>query len=148
MTLLAGTIYQTLLYDANLYAIEPNAGTIIWSTVLAEQCPIWLEPPCSEMYGDEDSWLEPVLGPNGIIYYVYGYVDSWFEPVLGPDGTIYVTLDRDPYLRAVDPDGTIKWAIRLEGITGGFTLTIGSNGPIYAASDDGYLYVLDTDGGG
>ena len=146
-----GTIYQTLLYDSNLYAIEPNAGTIISSTVLAKQCTSRFDPNCPDWIiwiigGPRDSWFEPVLGPNGIIY-VYDYVDGWFEPVLGPDGTIYVTLDGDPYLRAVDPDGNIKWAIRLEGITGGFTLTIGSNGLIYAASDDGYLYILYPDGG-
>ena len=139
-----GTIYQTLLYDANLYAIEPNAGTIIWSTVLAKSCPGWDEDCYYYRYYYQDDWF---VGPNDTIYYVYGYGDSWFEPVLGPDGTIYVTLDGDPYLRAVDPNGSIKWVTPV-GITGGFTLTIGSNGLIYAATDDGYLYVLDTNGGG
>ncbi|MHC4498220.1 MAG: outer membrane protein assembly factor BamB family protein, partial [Planctomycetota bacterium] len=142
-----GTIYQTLLYDANLYAIEPNAGTIVWSTVLAKSCPSRYDPNCPDWrIGPMDNWPEPVLGPNGTIY-VYSYVDGWFEPVLGPDGTIYVTLDGDPYLRAVDPNGSIKWVTPV-GLTGGFTLTIGSDGLIYVATDDGYLYVLDTSGGG
>jgi DNA-binding beta-propeller fold protein YncE len=32
------------------------------------------------------------------------------------------------------------------GTIGGFTLTVGGNGLIYAASDDGRLYVVDPDG--
>jgi len=99
-----------LLYDPNLYAIEPNAGTIIWSADLGE----------------------------------YSDADGWSEPALGPDGTVYVSLD-DPYLRAVDPNGNIKWVICL-GRMGGFTLTISGDGIIYAAGDDGYIYVVDTNG--
>ncbi|MBN1804391.1 MAG: PQQ-like beta-propeller repeat protein [Sedimentisphaerales bacterium] len=118
-----GTIYQTLLYDTNLYAIDHNDGTIIWSTDLAD--------PQSDFF--ESEYFEE-----------YGYADGWSEPTLGPDGTIYISFD-DPYLRAVDPNGTIKWITCL-GTTGGFTLTVDINGLIYAASDDGHLYVVDPDG--
>jgi len=111
-----GTIYQTLLYDSKLYAIEPSKGTIIWSTDLADPCSAWFDPDA----------------------------DGWSEPALGPDGTIYVSLD-DPYLRALDPNGTIKWVTRL-GLTGGSTLTVGRDGLIYTASDDGYLCVVDANG--
>lgn len=117
-----GTIYQTLLYDTNLYAIEPNKGTIIWSTNLAD--------PCTDWFGSD--------------YFDEYDADGWSEPALGPDGTIYVSLD-DPYLRAVKPDGNIKWVTRL-GTMGGFTLTISSDGFIYAASDDGHIYMVDPNG--
>ena len=118
-----GTIYQTLLFDTNLYAIEPNNGTIIWSTDLADPYSGWFEPD----YADR-----------------YGYAGGWSEPALAPDGTIYVSFD-DPYLRAVDPNGNIKWVSRL-GMMGGFTLTVGGDGLIYAASDDAYLCVVNADG--
>ncbi len=59
---------------------------------------------------------------------------SFSEPALAPDGTIYISFD-DQYLRAVDPNGTIKWVTSL-GWLGGFTLTVGSDGLIYAAGDD------------
>ncbi len=111
-----GTIYQTLLYDSSLYAIEPNNGGIIWSTDLADPCSAWFDPDA----------------------------DGWSEPALGPDGTIYVSLD-DPYLRAVDPNGSIKWVTRL-GALGGFTLGVGNNGLIYAAGDDGHLRVVNPNG--
>jgi len=80
-----GTIYQTLLYDSNLHAIEPNTGTIIWSTGLADPGSGWFEPNYAENFGN---------------------AAGWSEPALGPDGTIYVSFD-DPYLRAVDPNGSI-----------------------------------------
>ncbi len=118
-----GIIYQMLLYDTNLYAIEPHAGTIIWSTNLADPTSGWFDPDYAEECADGDAWSEPALGP---------------------DGTIYVSFD-DPYLRAVDPNGSIKWVTRL-GMIGGLTLTVGSDGLVYAAGDDGVLYVVDSNG--
>jgi outer membrane protein assembly factor BamB len=116
-----GTIYQVLLHDAHLYAIEPRQGTIVWSADLADPCAI----------------SRPAAGPrlNG---------DGWSEPALGPDGTIYVSTN-DPYLRAVEPTGHIKWVVQL-GETGGFTLTVDKRGCAYAASEDGYVYVVRPDG--
>ncbi len=116
-----GTIYQTLLYDCHLYAIEPSDGTIRWSVDL-------LDTPAIDKTAME---FDP-------------YADGWSEPVIGPDGTIYVSLD-DPYLRSVDPSGALKWIIRL-GDVGGFTLTVDANGLVYAACDDGCVYVVDADG--
>jgi len=118
-----GTIYQTLLYDTCLYAIEPENGNVKWSKELADPCMPWFGPDYPAKY------------PNP---------DGWSEPALGPDGTIYVSLD-DPYLRAVNADGSIKWIKRF-GVAGGFTLTIGSDNLIYAASDDGNLYVINPEG--
>jgi outer membrane protein assembly factor BamB len=113
-----GTIYQTLVYDPHLYAIDPNTGVIRWSVDL-----------CDPGVFGEDVELDG---------------NVWSEPVLGPDGTIYVSCD-DPYLRAVDPNGTIKWTQPF-GETGGFTMTVDKNGTIYAASDDGFVYVAAPDG--
>lgn len=152
-----GTIYQTLLYDPNLYAIDPNDGNIISQTNLSEVGLCW---------GYYSPWFEPYeyLGFTapclmerwcGICLYGYGtwmgpppkynLSDSgWSEPALGPDGTIYVNLD-DPWLRAVEPNGAMKWAVEL-GSTGGFSLTVGAGGLIYAASSDSNLYVVHPDG--
>ena len=118
-----GTIYQTLLYDSNLYAIDGGTGGIIWSVDLADPCSGWFEP-------------------NDLV--TLRYSDGWSSPVVGPDGTIYVSLD-DPYLRAVNHSGGIEWVTKL-GEMGGFTLTVGSDGLIYAASDDNNLYVVNAEG--
>jgi outer membrane protein assembly factor BamB len=112
-----GTLYQTLLYDSHLYAIEPQRGTILWAVDLFDTPSI----PTRDTYAD-----------------------GWSEPVLGPDGTIYVSLD-DVFLRAVDPAGHIKWATAL-GDLGGFTLTVDRSGMIYAAADDGSIYVVYSSG--
>ena len=127
-----GTIYQTLLYDPYLYAIEPDSGSIIWSLDLSDPDSAWFE----SYYFEWDIWRWYPQYPVGD--------SSWSEPALGPDGTIYVSFN-DPHLRAVDPNGSIKWVTRL-GVIGCFTLTAGSDGLIYAAGDDGCLSVVDVTG--
>ena len=101
--------------------VKPDGGTILWATDLLDTPDIDKEA----MDFDADA-------------------DGWSEPALGPDGTIYVSLD-DPYLRAIDPDGTIQWTTKL-GDVGAFTLTVDANGWVYAACDDGYVYVVDSEG--
>jgi hypothetical protein len=111
------------MYDSHLYAIEPNTGTIIWSIDLADP---------------DSGWFD-----SGYINR-YRYADSLSEPALGPDGTIYAGLN-DPYVRAVDPNGSIKWVTQL-GMSEGSTLTVGSDGLVYAADSEGYLCVFDANG--
>jgi len=122
-----GTIYVAPLYDPNLYAVDANDGSIIWVRNL----------------------IEPLTDPNSGFFEPnclarYGESCAWTSPALAPDGTIYVSFD-DPYLRAVEPDGSIKWITRL-GMIGGFTLTVSNDGLIYAAGDDEQLYVIDANG--
>jgi outer membrane protein assembly factor BamB len=147
-----GTIYQVLVYDSNLYAIEPNDGGIRWAASLSEvtregtDYEWWSYSRWFEPYYHEGGYCDP-LGAEQFTYRnaQYDVGDSGLsEPVLGPDGTIYVNLD-DPYVRAVEPNGAIKW-IRKVGSTMGYTLTVDSNSLIYAASDDSNLYVLDSRG--
>jgi parallel beta-helix repeat protein/predicted outer membrane repeat protein len=144
-----GTIYQALLYDPNLYAINPNNGNIIWSTSLAGLVLRYGRNPDEYIIwygvGDPPEYIE-VNGRQFRVIEVspYLYGSCWSKPALAPDGTIYVSFD-DPYLRAVDPNGTIKWMTKL-GAVGGFTLTVGGDGLIYAACDDANLYVVDPNG--
>ncbi len=114
-----GTIYQTLLYDSHLYAIEPGSGKVLWSTDLLETSSI-------------DARLKDLDA------------DGWSEPVVGPDGTLYVGLD-DGTLRAVDPGGLIRWAVRL-GDVDVVTLTVDKSGLVYAACDDGIVRVIGPGG--
>jgi parallel beta-helix repeat protein len=155
-----GTIYIAGLYDPNLYALDPNDGHIKWSRSFLDPNSKKPWPFASPVIAaDGTIYVSPLFDPNlyavdsnnGSIIWAtnladpcYSYKYVWSEPALGPDGTIYVSFN-DPYLRAVNPDGTIKWVTRL-GVMGGFTLTIGSDGLIYAASDDAYLCVIDPDG--
>lgn len=114
-----GTVYISPIYDSNLYALNPADGSIIWQTLLAAPTSGQTNP----------RYQNPTV---------------WSTPALGPDGTIYASCD-DPNLRAINPDGSVKWGTRL-GMIGAFTLATGSDGLIYAASDDGRLYVVDSNG--
>ncbi len=116
-----GTIYQALFRDTHLYAIEPQAGEIVWSVDLVDS--------------DFAALAGPDVRLNG---------EVWSEPVLGPDGTIYVSTG-DPYLRALRPDGHVKWMKRL-GEVGGFTLTVDKRGFVYAAGEDGVVYTVSPEG--
>jgi parallel beta-helix repeat protein len=157
----AAPLYEAVWYDSKLYAIDPNNGNILWATNMTETATqmeqIDPEPPepnywFKQYYAyagrrPEEEGIPPypytatfVLGPGSARYYRVSN-SSFSEPALAPDGTIYVSFD-DQYLRAVDPNGTIKWVTSL-GWLGGFTLTVGSDGLIYAAGDEGYLHVLD-----
>jgi len=152
--------YEAVWYDSKLYAIDPNDGSIIWATNMTETAT--QEEPYNPEYEPNylfKQYYAHIMFEEGIPPYPYTTTDvggwdvvryyrvsnsSFSEPALAPDGTIYVSFD-DQYIRAVDPNGTIKWVTSL-GWLGGFTLTVGSDGLIYAASDEGYLHVLDPNG--
>ena len=69
---------------------------------------------------------------------------GWVEPAVGPDGTVYVALD-DSYLRAVRTDGTIAWTKYL-GEKGSYSITVTPDNRIFAAGEEGHLFVLDATG--
>jgi outer membrane protein assembly factor BamB len=149
-------------YDAKFYAIDPNNGDIIWDSNMSDTARDieWPPEPNEE---PESYWFEQyyfidtyerslppypktetrVMGRDWARYYRVSN-SSFSSCALGPDGTIYVSFD-DPYLRAVDPNGTMKWVSRL-GMVGGPTLAVGSEGLVYAASYDGYLSVVNSSG--
>jgi len=164
-----GTLYVGALYDPNLYALDPNDGSVRWSFTFSSEG--W--PVASAVMGAggilyqvlmNDTQLYAINASDGSLQWrldlkneawedceparPYSSTctpsDGWSEPVLGADGTIYVSLD-DPYLRAIDPNGSLLWSTRL-GNVGGFTLTSAQNGLVYAACDDGALYVVDANG--
>lgn len=118
-----GTIYVAPMHDTHLLAIDPTDGSILWR---------------SDMTDTSSGLFDTNYGEN--------YTGSlcWSAPALGPDGTIYVSFD-DPYLRAANPDGSFKWVTRL-GMVGGFSLSVGQDGLIYAAADDGSMYVVNASG--
>ena len=147
-----GTIYQGLLFDEEIFAIEPENGTVLWTANLAapniegfDYC--YYLRPCEFRDWPVDYWPDWTWSQ----YYGRDYrtkyptVEGLHEPALGPDGTIYVSLDEDPFLRAVEPNGTVRW-VKNVGIMGGYTLAVSADGLVYVASDDGHLTVLEPDG--
>jgi outer membrane protein assembly factor BamB len=162
-----GIIYQTLVYDPNLYAIDPCTGNLLWSTRLRPDPCYYTTTESVPCRSKIDQYLDATRNHTSITSIILGQykitchegiwhgvtaqgwmnsLDSsgWSSPAVGPDGTIYVGLD-DPFLRAVEPNGTIKW-IKQFGLTGAFTISVTKNNLIYTASDDGYVCVLNPNG--
>ncbi|MCD6394279.1 MAG: PQQ-binding-like beta-propeller repeat protein, partial [Planctomycetes bacterium] len=125
-----GVIYQAMAYDPNLYAVDADSGEVIWSVNLSGKTDsVWDEYRDPSEAGDPLCRQKPHLDKS-----------AWSEPVVAPDGTIYLSMG-DPYLRAVNPNGTLKWVAKL-GNSGSFSLTVEHGGLIYAANSAGRVYVL------
>ena len=164
-----GTVYIGGMYDPNLYALIRRMGASSGRAASSRQGEVaagrsprpWSARTArSTRHCSTTAICTPSSRTTGTILWATDLLDlaafgmsskdldpdaaGWSEPVLGPDGTIYVSLD-DPYLRAVRPDGKILWVSRL-GELGGFTLTVDKNNLIYAACEDGNIYVVDSSG--
>ncbi len=124
-----GVIYQTALYDSYFYAVRASSGTNLWA--------VDLSPP-------EQWWCEPNAGNPSPCGPSPSVDEGWSEPVVASDGTVYASLDA-PFLYAIQPNGSVKWSVRL-GDSPGFTLTVDKAGKVYAAGYDGHLHVIDPNG--
>jgi outer membrane protein assembly factor BamB len=141
--------------DVKFYVDGAEAGTYSSSGPLEINTGNWVGFTIGLTYLSTPGWL-PFLGKiddvrvwDRALGYkeIYGRGSEaycWQRPAIGPDGTIYISFD-DTYLWAFDTVGNVKWSTKL-GTTGGFTFTVGSDGLIYAASDDGGLYVVNSNG--
>jgi len=80
-----------------------------------------------------------------------GFSNEISGVVIGEDGTIYFCAkpERSPslnyYLHALNPDGSLKWKAKLEGIMA-WTPMIGAGDVIYVASYAGPFYAFNSDG--
>ena len=80
------------------------------------------------------------LTPAGGIKWIFNAGQpNALQPVsVGPDGTIYFSVD--PFVYAVNPDGTLKWTFADPGFARIFAgPTVGPDGNIYAVSEDASL---------
>jgi len=76
---------------------------------------------------------------------------DWVEdtPVISDDGTIYVGggyNDLPWYLIAVNPNGTLKWRFKTDGLILGSSPAIDEDGTIYVGSWDSFLYAIYPNG--
>jgi hypothetical protein len=69
---------------------------------------------------------------------------STSSPAIGADGTIYVG-GYNPYLCAINPNGTLKWEYWTEGAVES-SPAIGLDGTIYVGSFDHHLYAINPNG--
>ena len=65
------------------------------------------------------------------------------SPAVGPDNTIYI--GSSDHLLAYNPDSSQKWIFEYEHNFMG-NPTVGSDGTVYATTNDGYLYAVNPNG--
>jgi outer membrane protein assembly factor BamB len=131
-----GTIYYGGLNVSYLYALNPD-GTLKWKF---------------ETGGSRIS--PPAIGPDGTIY--MGSSSLSLVPTFVP-GAVSVMTYRYGYLHALNPDGTLKWNIKIGGPIRS-SPAIGADGTIYVGAGNvvgglvgsllecGYLHALNPDG--
>ena len=113
----------------------------------------------------------PVIGPDGTIYVgdqagrYYGvspqgtqlwsfYTGGVTDPAIGPDGTVYLIQNSvhpvTSILWALTPAGGVKWQVpapfNTSGNWGFTTVSVGSDGTIYAGSTDQHVYAINPSG--
>ena len=76
---------------------------------------------------------------------------DWIQdtPIIADDGTIYVGGGYDDvpwYLIAINPDGTLKWRYKTNGLLAGSSPAIDEDGTIYVGSWDTGLYAINPNG--
>jgi outer membrane protein assembly factor BamB len=70
-------------------------------------------------------------------------------PIISDDGTIYVGggyNDIPWYLISINPNGTLKWRFKTDGLILGSSPAINEDGTIYVGSWDSYLYAIKPNG--
>jgi outer membrane protein assembly factor BamB len=75
-------------------------------------------------------------GPPGTmkwVLYPTGTINGFGGPAIGDDGTIYLAAT-DGNLKAIDPEGTIKWVFPVQASPN--SPAIGRDGTIYLGSKD------------
>ena len=97
-----GTIYQTLVNDLNLYAIDPCTGNINWATSFPDT--------------NSSGWSSPVVGPDGSIFVCLDAPYLWavnpngsikWVTRLGVIGGFTLSVDRDGFIYAASDDGYV-----------------------------------------
>lgn len=71
------------------------------------------------------------------------------DPVIGEDGTIYLGgsyKDMVYCFVAINPNGTLQWRYRTEGLIWNMCPSIAEDGTIYICSWDGYLHAVNPNG--
>jgi len=138
-----GTVYIGS-HDHNLYAFNPQNGSVKWIYHTGD----WVRvSPC---VGDDgtvycvsiDGYLYALYPNNGTMKWRYN-VGAGTNPTIAPDGTIYAGWNT---LYAINPDGTLKWSLSLNGAMEGSTPCTSHEGIIYFGTTSDKVYAINPNG--
>jgi len=138
-----GTIYCGS-GDTYFYALNPN-GTLKWRYKTGD----WVKahPTIAEdgtiYISSFDGWLYALNPTNGSLLWKYTDGGDEANPALGPDGIIYLGNSR---LRALYPNGTLKWSTNLGTNIGHSSPALSSDGRLYVGAGKTLFCINSTDG--
>jgi outer membrane protein assembly factor BamB len=154
-----GTIYL-VASDGTLYAVAPN-GQIEWRFAAPGSLPTNRSPPAIAQdgtiyFGSQDRHLY-AIDSDGREKWRFRTGGEVRSPSIGADGTVYFANDRivqlgateitilaDSKLYALNPDGTERWSVVLEGDVWAGP-AIGFDGKLHMGSEE-WIYAFDPGG--
>ena len=77
---------------------------------------------------------------------------KWTNTGSGSHSTVAISMDGTIYssgllFKAINPNGETKWELDIGSTAGYSSLSISSEGTVYAGNDSGYLIAVNSDGG-
>ncbi|MGK5094882.1 CBM35 domain-containing protein [Deltaproteobacteria bacterium TL4] len=152
-----GVIYIGGTASSKVFALNQD-GTKKWETVFED---VWgtssglaFSPDNTTLYTlGQDGKLHTVRASDGFRPWDFKTEDAggnmYSTPVTAKDGTIYLGgggyTNPNQKIYAINSNGTKKWEFKTNGIVSA-SLSIGTDGTVYGASQDGYLYALYSNG--
>jgi outer membrane protein assembly factor BamB len=140
-------LYYGTIWDAYLYAIYSNNGTLKWKYKIGQT---WASPTISEdgiiYVPATDNWNVHAFYPNSTKKWSFKADERVYSsPAIGEDRTIYCTSYAG-YLYALHPEnGTEKWKYKV-GSHIRTSPCIADDGTIYTVSTDGPLFAFNPNG--
>jgi outer membrane protein assembly factor BamB len=128
---------------------SPPNGLLQWSV----SAPFSIEGPVvaadGTIYCGCGDWNLYAFNPNGTLKWkchTGGQIQG--TPAIGDDGTLYVGTSDDSSIYAISPQGSVKWKFSTSssGISTVRVPVVAPNGTIYAGSDNGYFFALNSSG--
>jgi len=144
-----GTVYIGVGF-APLCALDPVDGSEKWCVTgsTADMSSPSISSDGTLYIGARDNhlWAVTAAGVVKWEYAIHGDGDVLTAPAIAPDGTIYVASNFGGYFHAINPDGSLKWRLRMAKTSKNISPALATDGTIYFGTTDGSLQVLSPGG--
>jgi outer membrane protein assembly factor BamB len=131
------------------WRVRPEGADYIGFPVIGADGTVYVA--ASGFHGDKRGYLY-AFDPEGTEKWRYSIlpeavgsgINFIYSPAIGQDGTLLFSATGDSTLRAVGPDGQLRWQYKAEALIG--RVVVGADGTVYMSTGDGYVNVLTAAG--